>query len=188
MNFTDQEKLKLLQIARKTLEAHLRGEKVPVPSGDSPHLNEKRAVFVTLEQKKAGFDEMQLRGCIGHLTEDTPLVRLVQEMAIQAATGDPRFPPVTKSELASLRIEISVLSLLRPVSDISEIRVGEHGLVIEKGRHRGLLLPQVAAREGWDRETFLDYTCLKAGLSAGDWRSKDLTISLFSAEVFHEAE
>ncbi|MBI4373453.1 MAG: AmmeMemoRadiSam system protein A [Deltaproteobacteria bacterium] len=182
------EKNELLRIAREAVQGYLRDKKIPPVTVKWQVLNEKKAAFVTWEQKSAGSDRFQLRGCIGHLAEDKPLVQVVQEMAIRAATGDPRFPPVTQSELAGLRIEISVLSPLRPVKDLSLIRVGEHGLVIEKGRNRGLLLPQVAVREGWDLETFLDTTCLKAGLSPGDWRSKEATLSIFSAEVFHEGE
>ncbi|MBI2083259.1 MAG: AmmeMemoRadiSam system protein A [Deltaproteobacteria bacterium] len=180
-----EDKKELLQIARQTLELYLKGEKIPVMSSRSPMLGEKRGAFVTLE-KKLSAEKFQLRGCIGHLPADKPLIRVVQEMAIQAATGDPRFSPMTLEELGNVRIEISILSPFQVMHDISEIRIGEHGLLIEKGWKRGLLLPQVAEREGWDRETFLDYTCLKAGLSSGDWRSKEVVISLFSAEVFHE--
>lgn len=180
------EKKELLQIARKTLEIYLGGEEIPLMSSRSPVLNEKRGAFVTLEKKMAGSRKFQLRGCIGRLVPDKPLIRAVQEMAVQAATGDPRFSALEKKELADIRIEISALSPLRPAKDVAEIHIGEHGIQIEKGGRRGLLLPQVAVREGWDLKTFLEYTCLKAGLAPGDWQSKEATLSIFSAEVFHE--
>lgn len=138
----------------------------------------------------------ELRGCIGHMAADKPLYLSVQEMAIHAATGDPRFQPVTLGELSEIEIEISVLSPLAALSHdrLSEIRVGEHGLVISRGRspaggrQRGVLLPQVASREGWDRETFLSHTCRKAGLPADAWKSPETVIETFTADIFSEKE
>ncbi len=109
-------------------------------------------------------------------------------MAVQAALHDPRFPPVHAGEVQDIEIEISVLSPLVPVMDIAEIEVGRDGLVISLGRASGLLLPQVASERNWDRETFLDQTCVKAGLPAGSWRREDVTILRFTAEVFSEKE
>jgi AmmeMemoRadiSam system protein A len=117
-----------------------------------------------------------------------PLRRTVAEMAVQAALHDPRFSPVSASELPGLDIEISVLSPLEEVKDVSTIEVGKHGLVIQEGSRSGLLLPQVATEYGWDRETFLDHTCMKAGLPAGSWRKKGVVILRFTAEVFGEKD
>lgn len=132
----------------------------------------------------------ELRGCIGHMAEDKPLYLSVQEMAIHAATADPRFPAVTLNELSEIDIEISALSPLAALlhDRLSEIRVGEHGLVISCGRRRGVLLPQVASREGWDRETFLSHTCRKAGLPYDAWKSSETVIEIFTADVFSEKE
>lgn len=174
------ERAELLRIARQTLEAYLgRREWTPVVA-ELPSLTERRGAFVTLERHGV------LRGCIGHMADDRPLALCVQEMAIQAATADPRFPPVTIEELPEIEIEISALTPFRQVSDFSEIQVGQHGLLVVKGTHRGVLLPQVATREHWDRETFLSYTCLKAGLPFEDWRSGEAQIFVFQAEVFGE--
>ena len=150
-----------------------------LPAGS---LREKGGAFVTLEKRGA------LRGCIGHMAADRPLYLTVQEMAIQAATGDPRFPPVRPEEVGEIGIEISVLSPLKRVAGPEEIRVGEHGIAVSRGAHRGILLPQVATREGWDREKFLGMTCLKAGLPFDAWKSGEVTIEVFSAEVFGEKE
>lgn len=124
------------------------------------------------------------------MAADKPLSLSVQEMAIQAATGDPRFPAVTLGELPEIEIEISALSPLAVLSHdrLSEICVGKHGLVISNGRRRGVLLPQVASREGWDRETFLAHTCRKAGLPVDSWKSPETVIEIFTADVFSEKE
>jgi AmmeMemoRadiSam system protein A len=130
----------------------------------------------------------RLRGCIGYIQALKPLRQAVAEMAVQAALHDPRFPPVTSDELPELHIEISVLSPLEAVADVSEIEVGTHGLVIEDGRSRGLLLPQVPVEYGWDRDTFLEHTCAKAGLPPDRWKAQGVTITKFTAEVFGEEE
>jgi AmmeMemoRadiSam system protein A len=176
----EQEKIELLRMARSTLEAYLREGRFPAAEPSQPQLREKGGAFVTLER----FGE--LRGCIGHLAADKPLFLTVQEMAIEAATGDPRFPAVTADELPDLEIEISVLADFRKIGDISEIKAGEHGLIVGDGRRRGLLLPQVATREGWDVLTFLSATCRKAGLPMDAWRKGGLVIETFTAEVFSE--
>jgi AmmeMemoRadiSam system protein A len=129
-----------------------------------------------------------LRGCIGYVRAVKPLRETVAEMAVQAALHDPRFPPVSASELSGIDIEISVLSPLEEVTDVSQIEVGKHGLVIQEGARSGLLLPQVATEYGWDRETFLDHTCLKAGLPAGSWKRKGVVLLKFTAEVFGEKD
>ena len=148
----------------------------------SPVMSQKRGVFVTLE--KAG----DLRGCIGYVEGVVPLQQAVREMAASAAFNDPRFPAVSAEEIEDLSIEISVLSPLKKISDISEIKIGKHGLVIEKGIYKGLLLPQVASEYNWDRETFLQQTCYKAGLKQDEWQKQGTIIRIFSAEIFSERE
>jgi AmmeMemoRadiSam system protein A len=125
----------------------------------------------------------KLRGCIGTFIADKPLYLLIQEMAVSAATRDPRFYPMKESDLEEFSLEISVLSPLRKLESIDEIKVGEHGLYLEKNFSRGVLLPQVAVEYGWDREAFLCQTCIKAGLKPDDWREGS-DIYIFSAEVF----
>jgi AmmeMemoRadiSam system protein A len=151
---------------------------VPDFTVESQALMEKKGAFVTL--KKGG----QLRGCIGHIKGVKPLYRIVREMAVAAAFHDPRFNPVTEAELPELEIEISVLTPLRQITDVEEIEVGKHGILIEKGVQSGLLLPQVATEYGWDRKTFLEHTCRKAGLSTDAWKDKETRICTFCAEVF----
>jgi AmmeMemoRadiSam system protein A len=112
----------------------------------------------------------------------------VKEVAAASAFEDPRFPPVRGDELDALSIEISVLSPLERISDVEKIRVGVHGLIMRRGARSGLLLPQVAVEQGWDRDTFLTHTCYKAGLPGDAWKSPDTIIEIFSALVFHEEE
>ncbi len=108
-------------------------------------------------------------------------------MAIEAAVGDPRFPPVTAGELKDIEIEISALTPLEEIKDVNKIEVGKHGIIIRRGFYSGLLLPQVATDYGWDRKTFLEQTCRKAGLPLDAWKDKSSQILIFSAEVFSEA-
>ncbi len=175
------EKEELLRIARRTIEEYLNSGKMPKIEVSNPRLEQRGAAFVTLE--KGG----RLRGCIGYTEARFPLYQTVMECAIAAATEDPRFPPVTPGELKDIEIEISVLTPLRKVKDISEIEVGRHGLMVVKGFQRGLLLPQVPVEYGWDRETFLSQTCLKAGLPPDEWK-KGIEIYSFEAEVFGESD
>ncbi len=169
----------LLRLARRTLESYLTDGTLPPYETDDPHLRRPSGVFVTI--REGG----ELRGCIGHLRADTPLYRAVQEMAVAAATEDPRFPPLTREELERVRLEISVLSPFRRLTDPMQIEVGTHGLLIIKGSRQGLLLPQVAVEEGWDREAFLEGLCRKAGLPAGCWR-EGAALYAFTAVVFGE--
>jgi AmmeMemoRadiSam system protein A len=127
----------------------------------------------------------QLRGCIGHVIGLVPLWRAVRENAVAAAFDDPRFPPLTADELEKARIEISALTPLK-ITQAQSVTVGTHGVLIERGAARGLLLPQVAVEYGWDRRTFLEHTCRKAGLDPDAWRDPKTSISTFSAEVFGE--
>jgi len=170
----------LLGIARSSIADHLDGlPGVPFhpPVGA---MTEIRGAFVTLLASGG------LRGCIGHVEGVEPLWRSVQDNALAAAFRDPRFPPVTRDELPGLSLEISALTPLEVVDSPTEIEVGRHGVLIERGVHRGLLLPQVPVQFGWDRETFLDHTCRKAGLDSGCWRHLDTRILVFEAQVFGE--
>jgi uncharacterized protein len=169
------ERKMLLQIAHEAILSSLEGREVsfPVPSS---HLAEPRGVFTTL------YSDGKLRGCVGFPAPVLPVYRAVIETARAAASEDPRFRPVTLAEAHALRISISVLSQLRPVLP-DEIEIGHHGLVISKGARRGLLLPQVPAEHAWDRRTFLEQTCLKAGLLPDAWRT-GACIEAFTAEVF----
>jgi AmmeMemoRadiSam system protein A len=115
-----------------------------------------------------------------------PLYRTVQEAAHLAAVRDPRFSPVEAGEVENLEIEISVLSPLRRILNVEQIEVGRHGLVMKKGMHEGLLLPQVPVEQGWNRKQFLEYTCAKAGLKSDSWKDEDTDIFAFTAEVFGE--
>jgi AmmeMemoRadiSam system protein A len=174
----DQQRETLLGIARAAVEAAARGEPYS-PASDDPELTKPGACFVTL--KNAG----ELRGCIGVTEAHSPLHEAVARMARASALEDPRFPPVGPAEAPQLTIEISILSPQERVGDVSEIEVGRHGLVIEQGGQRGLLLPQVPVEWGWDRTQFLRHCCMKAGLPTDAWE-RGAAIYSFTAEVFGE--
>lgn len=169
----------LLKIAREAVEAHVGGGPAPQvePAGE---LARPAGAFVTLH------DHGELRGCIGHIEADQPVAKIVTRCAIAACSSDPRFPAVTPSELPHLDIELSILGPLEPVNSIDEIEIGRHGLVVEMGWHRGLLLPQVATEWHWDRKMFVEQTCHKAGLPRDAWL-KGAKIWKFEAEVFGES-
>ncbi len=176
------ERGELLGLARGAVERRIReGREVVVPS-ESPALHRSGGAFVSLHR----FEE--LRGCIGRIRSAAPLFRTVQEMAVAAATQDYRFSPVRFEELSELHFEISVLSDPDILKDVSQIRVGEHGLIVSAGGRSGLLLPQVATSYGWDAETFLSHTCAKAGLPMDYWKQGRLLIEAFTAEVFSEKQ
>lgn len=174
------ERLLLLDLARKAVLSAVSGSLPPVP-GSEPVFGLKCGAFVTL--KRGG----KLRGCIGSFTGSGSLGSTVVSMAGAAATGDPRFRPVTPSEADSLTIQISVLSEMRPALP-SEVVPGVHGVYVRRGRRAGTLLPQVATEEGWDRETLLSHSCLKAGLPPDAWKHDDTEILVYTAEVFPEME
>ena len=176
----DDEKRELLRIARATLREHLDTGRIPPGKPHRATLLAPAAVFVTLHR------DDDLRGCIGLLEARTPLYRAVQEMAIAAATRDPRFPPVADHELDDLDIEISVLSHARSVRGPDELTIGEDGLVVEAFGRRGLLLPQVATEAGWDAATLLARTCVKAGLPADTWKRPEARLTAFQAQVFSD--
>lgn len=175
------DKVQLLNFARKTIYRYLTTETMPLPRNFSPSAQRKQGVFVTLKKHD------QLRGCIGHMSEDMPLCRCVGMMALQAAFSDRRFSPVTIDELADIEIEISVLTPFELVSSYRDIVIGRDGVVIKKDGRQAVYLPQVAPEQGWTVEETLDNLCRKAGLPSGSWR-KGAELYTFQAEVFHEGE
>ncbi len=181
MMLNDEQRAKLLAVARQSISAAVAGGEPPDTRTDDPDLLNVQGAFVTL--KKHG----ELRGCVGHIEGVHPLIETVKEMAKAAALHDYRFSPVQPDEIDALTIEISVMSPLMKVADVAEIQVGRDGLVISSGMQRGLLLPQVPVEWGWDREQFLCHTCQKAGLPEDAWQG-DVLIERFEAEVFGEAD
>jgi len=177
---TADERRFLLVLARTTLDDHFAGKESAPSASPEGSLCEQRGAFVTLEIKG------DLRGCIGHVVAVAPLWQSVRDNALAAAFRDPRFSPLTAEELSLVTIEISALSPLRRISSIDEIVIGRDGLVMERGRRRGLLLPQVASDNGWDLETFLFHTCRKAYLPPRCWEHPDTVVKTFSADVFSE--
>jgi uncharacterized protein len=168
-----------LLLARNAIREFLEtGNEIQSPV--EPSFNELRGVFVSLKI------DGELRGCIGYSEAQVPLGRTIIRCAIHSATEDPRFLPLTLGELDLVRIEISLLTPIQKINDPAEIEVGIHGIVIASGMRRGLLLPQVAIEHHWDRETFLRYSCQKAGLDDDAWKSPFTSIYIFSAEVFGE--
>ena len=166
----------LLNIARDAIVAHVTGVRADVAAGGN--LSQRRGgVFVTV------YCSGELRGCIGQLRDDKPLVQAVAECARSAASADPRFPPIAPAELQSVDVELSLLSPFEKIQGPAEIDVGRHGVLVEHRGLRGLLLPQVAAEWEWDAETFLARTCQKAGLPLDAWRN-GATLWRFAAEVF----
>jgi AmmeMemoRadiSam system protein A len=169
----------LLRLARESIAARLEGRPSTRGSG-SDALARPAGAFVTLTI------EGELRGCIGTLDASNPLERSVADAAVSAATRDPRFPPLSASELERVRLEISVLGDFVPIADPGEIVIGRDGLLIRAGGRSGLLLPQVAIEHGWDVPMFLERLCAKAGLPPGSWRRPECRLERFTAEVFGE--
>lgn len=172
---TEQEKRELLDLARNAITEYITKGNVPEKEIANPKLKAEGAVFVTINKKG------HLRGCIGHIQPIMPLYQSVIKNAVAACSSDPRFPPMKEEELKDIDIEISILSPLKPLKDVETIQIGKHGLFIVKGARRGLLLPQVATEYGWDRETFLQQICSKAGLQKDAWKTADLYT--FTAEI-----
>jgi AmmeMemoRadiSam system protein A len=177
---TGDERRDLLRYARETLKAHFAAAPPP-PAPALADASRHSGAFVTLEVHG------DLRGCIGYPGARKPLDAVVAECAVAAATEDPRFEPLRARDLPDLQIEISVLTPIEPVEDVGAIEVGRDGLVVSQGSRRGLLLPQVAPEHGWNRETFLAHTCMKAGLRPDAWKT-GARVSRFQAEVFSERE
>ena len=179
---TPDEKKYLLALARNVISMAAEDREFYDPKFFSSTMQKKLGAFVTLHKHD------QLRGCIGYIEGIQPLQTTIVEMAHSAAFKDPRFTPVGREEIPALEIEISVLSPIKEIKNVEEIEVGKHGLIIEKGLNKGLLLPQVATEYNWDRETFLCHTCIKAGLSSYEWQDDKTTIKTFTAEVFSEKD
>lgn len=183
---THEHRRELLRIARSSIAAALQQQSGHT-SGDldihpSRELLIPRGAFVTIRIDR------ELRGCIGYMESLLPLAEVVAEVAVKAALDDPRFPPLHTSELERATLEISVLSPMRRISSKDEIKVGEHGLMLEHGFGKGVLLPQVATEYGWNAEEFLEAVCRKSGLHRWAWKDPGATISVFSAEVIDEEE
>ena len=178
---TDQQKKLLFTLARQAIETglKLRSQIDAIPD---EFLKELAAVFVTLRI------DGELRGCIGSVQAVESLQDAITHSAYSAAFRDPRFSALTKEEYPLIDLEISVLSPFQRVQNPEEVIPGIHGLMITRGYHRGLLLPQVATEYNWDRETFLGYTCDKAGLPFDAWKDPNTTIEVFTADVFSETE
>lgn len=169
----------LLKIARAAIESSVLGRPIPQIEAESPGLSQCSGAFVSIHMNG------RLRGCIGSFASPNPLYKTVFEMAVAAATQDPRFQPLKEDELGSTKLEISVLSPLREIKEISEIEIGRHGLFLVKGQKRGVLLPQVAIENDLDAKEFIEQTCLKAGLDPDEWR-QGAQISIFEAEIIKE--
>ena len=180
---TDDDKRRLLRIARQALEASLLHGKRPEIPHDSPGLRQVRAAFVTLWRRDTG----DLRGCRGECIPRRPLAEAVARMAVASALDDPRFPSVTAQEIPLLHIDINALTPLRPIRP-EEVEVGRHGLMIVRSPSAGLLLPDVAARYGWNRVEFLNAVCEKAGLPHRAWRDPEAELYGFESEEWGEEE
>ena len=188
---TNQEGEFLIHLARNTVTHYLEIGKVPKPPKETPKkLFERCGVFVTISIPVKG--EKELRGCIGYPYPTSPLVEAVIDSAINAATQDPRFEPLTFDEIGKVVFEVSVLTPPETVDVrnskeyLSKIKVGEDGLIVERGPYKGLLLPQVPVEWGWCEEEFLCQCCVKAGLPPNTWLTKDAKIYKFKAIVFDE--
>lgn len=181
-NFSKEEKVELLKIAREAVVAAMTDQAYVPEKPESRKLLEKAGAFVTLRERG------ELRGCIGYIEARLSVYETVAETAAKAAVSDPRFEPVGEEELKDIEVEVSVLSSLTKVNDVKEIDVGKHGVLIENGFYRGLLLPQVATENGWGRDEFLRYTCMKAGLEKDCYKTSGTKIYIFTAEVFSEGE
>jgi hypothetical protein len=180
-SLSEPEKSELLALARKSVEYVVQNKYAyEPPASASATLNQERGAFTTL--KESG----ELRGCIGYTSAAKPLYITVRDTATLAAMQDPRFPRVTAAELPKLEYEISVLSPMRRVTDVQKIIVGQHGLLMKNGDSEGILLPQVPVEQRWDRHTFLEQTCAKAGMHTDCWMDDDTDIFSFTAVVFGE--
>ena len=176
-----EQRKKLLEIARNSIETYLKtGRKLGLTETD-PLLTRQMGAFVTLNKHR------DLRGCIGNMVGEGPLYLTVRDMAVEAAVGDPRFSQVSLDELKDIEIEISVLSPLEQVDSADKIQLGVHGVIVRRGFNSGVFLPQVATETGWTKEEFLSALCAhKAGLSPNAWKDKSTQLFVFTAEVFSE--
>jgi len=204
-DLTEAQREELLALARTSIKEYLESDRIPDYETGDPVLARRSGAFVTLKEHSDPSTGLtatspatstrggtrggraSLRGCIGHTRANLPLYQVVQQTAVAAATEDPRFPPLTPEELAGVTVEISVLSPFRRVTDVGQVQVGTHGLMIFQDGHQGLLLPQVPVEQGWDRKEFLENLCLKAGLPPDCWTGRP-TLYTFTAVVFGEGE
>ncbi|MDO8793771.1 MAG: AmmeMemoRadiSam system protein A [Vicinamibacterales bacterium] len=178
MGISQDDQHRLLRLAREALEARVR-KAPPPPVEYGGALDWPCGAFVTIHHRG------DLRGCLGRVDVDAPLADTVAHLAAVVSDSDPRFDPVSVLELQAISLEISVLTPEEEVRSIDQIEIGRHGLIIEQGHRRGLLLPQVATEHGWNRETFLDHTCRKASIPPDAWR-RGARILIFEALVFRE--
>ncbi len=181
MRLSDDEKIVLLQIARSSIQSALDGVTSPPVKSADEVFDVPCGAFATLRV------DGELRGCVGYVEPGLSLLRTVREVSQKAAFEDPRFLPLSKEELQRTDIELSVLTPLEAVNSIDEIVVGTHGLVVDAGYRRGLLLPQVAAEFQWNREQFLEHTAVKAGLPPDAWKLAGVRIFRFTADKFSES-
>lgn len=178
-DYSQDERRTLLDLAREAIGAALEKRQLDL-SPPSEHLAEHRGAFTTLHI------DGELRGCVGYVFPQYSLYRTVAETAVAAAFDDPRFAPLIQEEYPKLEYEVSVLSPVQPI-DPEDVETGKHGLVITYGSRRGLLLPQVAVEHHWDRQKFLEQTCIKAGLPADAWEH-GAKVEAFTAEVFSDKD
>lgn len=181
----------LVKLARAAVEEYLKTRKrIDVPEGLPEKLLQPCGVFVTINSVESG--EKELRGCIGYPYPTSPLAQAVIDSAISSATQDPRFYPLSLSELDNVVFEVSVLTppqlveVEKPSEYHSKIKVGEDGLIVERGFYKGLLLPQVPVEWNWDEEEFLCQCCIKAGLPPDSWLIKGTKVYKFQAIIFEE--
>lgn len=171
----------IVQLARRALENFVLGLEREAGGSDDPYLRSREyGAFVSLHKRE------ELRGCVGVCAPRASLYETIIEMTEAAAARDWRVEPVAKSELGEIRIDVSVLSPLFHAAEPLALEAGKHGLLIEQGAKRGVLLPQVASQYGWDIQTFLEQTCLKAGLSKQAWKARDIELSAFTALIIEE--
>jgi AmmeMemoRadiSam system protein A len=177
--FTPEERAILLELAHQSILSALERHEISL-TAPSPHLAEPRGAFTTIYFQKV------LRGCVGYVLPVASVYRTVAETARAAAFEDTRFTPITMEEARGLDVSLSILSPLKVIKP-EEVEIGVHGLVVVKDGRRGLLLPQVPVEHGWDRVTFIQQTCRKAGLALDAWQ-QGATLEAFTAEVFGDRE
>lgn len=172
---------KLIELSRQALEDIVLGIEREREQSNDPYLQSREyGAFVSLHKRQ------ELRGCVGKCAPRTRLFETVTEMTEAAASRDPRVNPVSKKELVEIQIDITVLSPLESVNDPLTLEIGKHGLYIASGGKRGVLLPQVATQYGWNMKTFLEQTCLKAGLQKHAWKESDVRVSSFTSLIIEE--
>jgi AmmeMemoRadiSam system protein A len=183
MNLLNEEKLILLKAARDSIRSQFEKFEIENPDYNKfPLLKSQSGAFVTITIFN------NLRGCIGYILSDIPLFQTVCDAAIQASQNDPRFPPLRVEEIPQISLEISVLSKPFPMNSYDDIEIGKHGLILEEGGRRGLLLPQVPVEHNMNREQYLSALCRKTGFDEDYWKKKVLTIEMFTADVFSEKD